>query len=305
LSWQPSADQYLDFGRINARYGVANGYRPTDFFRTGSVRSVVSLDPTSLRENRQGSVMLRSQTLWSRGAFTAIYSPELSERRSRETFALDLGATNSTTRWLLALTRSFGSVEPQFLLFDEELGSPRAGLNLTGLLSPSVIGYVEWSGGSSKTTLQELFELPGVEEFRSQAAGGLTWTTKGEISLTFEYAYNELGETQSDWETLALQQGAGVQRFRQAIVDRQDMPLRNSVFVQARVDDVFVPQLDASAFVRVNLDDRSRLYWMSLRYHFSALDVGLQWHRFSGQPTSEYGARAGSVWQLFFTYYRG
>ena len=46
-------------GRINVRNGAALGYNPTDFFRSGALRSVVSIDPNSLRENRLGTVMLR------------------------------------------------------------------------------------------------------------------------------------------------------------------------------------------------------------------------------------------------------
>jgi hypothetical protein len=33
-SWQPSADMYLELGRINARKGAALGFNPTDFFKT-------------------------------------------------------------------------------------------------------------------------------------------------------------------------------------------------------------------------------------------------------------------------------
>ena len=66
ISWKPGENTLLDAGRINARYGIALGYNPTDFFKSYAVRSAVSVDPASLRENRQGSVMLRAQQLWDR-----------------------------------------------------------------------------------------------------------------------------------------------------------------------------------------------------------------------------------------------
>lgn len=104
LSWQPQAEHALDVGRINARYGVAYGYNPTDFFRAGANRSIVSLDPNTLKKNRQGSVMLRAQTLWSGGALTAMLSPKLAEQRNDGAFNLDLGATNAQDRWLIAVS---------------------------------------------------------------------------------------------------------------------------------------------------------------------------------------------------------
>ncbi len=63
LGWRAASDTLLDLGRINVRNGVATGYNPTDYFRVGAVRSVVSISPASLKENRQGSVMVRGQRL--------------------------------------------------------------------------------------------------------------------------------------------------------------------------------------------------------------------------------------------------
>jgi hypothetical protein len=63
LSRQAQPNQIVDLGRINVRNGVAMGYNPTDYFRIGALRSAISLDPASLRENRLGSAMLRYQTL--------------------------------------------------------------------------------------------------------------------------------------------------------------------------------------------------------------------------------------------------
>ncbi|MCX7220594.1 MAG: hypothetical protein NTY70_17185, partial [Burkholderiales bacterium] len=71
LSWQPQAHQLLDAGRINVPYGAASGYNPSDYFRDYAVRSAVSVDPSSLKKNRMGSVMLRGQQLWDSGSLTA------------------------------------------------------------------------------------------------------------------------------------------------------------------------------------------------------------------------------------------
>ncbi len=80
VGWQPTDAQALDLGRINARFGVATGYNPTDYFRTNSLRSLVSVDPNSLKKNRQGAFMLRGPTLWADGALTAVLSPRLARQ---------------------------------------------------------------------------------------------------------------------------------------------------------------------------------------------------------------------------------
>ena len=72
LSWQAQPDRIADLGRINVRNGVALGYNPTDYFRAGALRSIVSIDPASLRENRLGSAMVRAQALWESGSVTGI-----------------------------------------------------------------------------------------------------------------------------------------------------------------------------------------------------------------------------------------
>jgi len=102
VSWQWRPDQIADLGRINTRYGVALGYNPTDYFRANAIRSIISIDPASLRENRLGSVMIRGQTLWTAGSFTALYSPKLADRPNESAFSPDFGATNVRDRWLLA-----------------------------------------------------------------------------------------------------------------------------------------------------------------------------------------------------------
>src|SRR5262249_52874404 len=49
LSWQMQPDRIGDIGRINTRYGAATGYNPTDYFRANAIRSIISIDPASLR----------------------------------------------------------------------------------------------------------------------------------------------------------------------------------------------------------------------------------------------------------------
>jgi hypothetical protein len=81
LSWQPRNDVILDVGRVNQYSGVAIGYNPSDFFRGGALRSPVSVDPTSIKTDRQGSVMLRGQALWEGRSVTALQRHRTQEGR--------------------------------------------------------------------------------------------------------------------------------------------------------------------------------------------------------------------------------
>ena len=150
VSWQPQPQNILDLGRVNLRYGVATGYNPTDFFRAGAVRSVVSVAPASLRENRLGTAIVRGQTFWAGGALTALYAPKLADRPNSSPFSLDFGSTNSEQRWLFAYSQKVAAdFTPQFLLFGETHDAPQFGLNLTTLLNDATVAYLEWSGGTS------------------------------------------------------------------------------------------------------------------------------------------------------------
>ncbi len=90
-----SGSEIVDFGRINVREGVGFAYNPTDYFRADAVRAVLSIDPDTLRDERMGTLMARSQTLWSSGSLTAILAPKVDASPNDSTLNPDLGATNA------------------------------------------------------------------------------------------------------------------------------------------------------------------------------------------------------------------
>ena len=291
LSWQPEPARAMDVGRINARYGVAAGYNPTDYFRSGANRSITAIDPSSLKKNRQGSVMLRGQTLWSGGSLTATASPHLADQPTDASFDIDLGATNRQNRWLLALSQQLtDSINPQWLLYGEGAQSPQWGFNLTGLLGQATVAYVEWSGGRSASQLAQA--LQGVDDtaFRSRLATGLTTTTEQKLSLTLEYDFNGAAPAQDAWTALGRTAPQAYAQYRKWVQDKFDLPTQQSVFVYLAWQDALVNQLDVNAMLRHNLDDHSQLAWLEARYHWSHTDLALQWQRNSGNPGSEFGA---------------
>jgi len=305
LSWQPATDRIADLGRINARQGVALGYNPTDYFRAGALRSIVSLDPASLRENRLGSVMLRGQTLWAGGSLTALYSPKLADHPNASAYSPDLGATNRQDRWQLALGQTFSDrINPQALISGGAGQSPQFGFDLTGLVNDATVVYGEWSGGRAPSLAAQALALAQDAAFRSRLATGLTYTSPTNVTLTLEYDYNGAGLGAADWNALRRGPAAAYAAYRGFVADRQDLPTRQAVFVYALWQDALFKHLDLTAMVRQDVVDNSRLQWLEARYHFTRIDLALQAQLNNGRPGSNYGALSERrMWQLLARYF--
>jgi hypothetical protein len=305
LSWQVQTDRVADLGRINVRNGVATGYNPTDYFRAGALRSVVSLDPASLRENRLGSGMMRGQTLWNSGSLTALYSPKLADKPSDSVFNPDLGATNQRSRWQLALSEKLSdALNPQWLLSGGAGQSAQLGLNLTALPNDATVAYLEWSGGRGSSLAAQA--LGGREDvaFRSRLSSGLTYATPGNVTLTAEYQYNGAGLDQAGWNVLRRGPPAAYGMYRNLVTNLQDPPTRDQVFLYAVWQDAVVKHLDLTAMVRHDVADHSRLQWVEARYHWTRVDVALQTQLNTGNSGSNYGALPDRrLWQVLLRYF--
>jgi len=305
VSWQARPDRIGDLGRINALYGVAYAYNPTDYFRANAVRSVVSIDPASLRENRLGSVMLRGQMLWPGGSFTALYSPKLADQPSDSPLSLDLGATNDRNRWLLAASQKISeNLNPQEMLYGVAGEAPQMGVNLTSLLNDATVTYLEWSGGRSASLLAQALQIPEDVAFRSRLAAGLTYTAPIKLSMTVEYQYNGAGLDQAGWEALRQGPPAAYVRYRTFVAGQQDPPTQQKVFLRASWQDSLANHLDLTTNFFLSVVDSSRQWWVEVRYHWTHVDIALQWQVNSGSPGSEYGAIGErQVWQALATYF--
>jgi len=305
VSWQAQPDRIADFGRINVRNGVAFGYNPTDYFRAGALRSVVSLDPASLRENRLGSAMLRGQTLWEGGSLTALYSPKVAEQPSSASFNPDWGATNRRARWLMAYSQKLSDgLSPQWLLSGGEGQSTQVGLNLTALPNDSTVAFFEWSGGRAPSLAAQALIRPDDTVFRSRVSSGLTYTTADNISLTAEYDYNGAAMGRTDWDALRRGSPAAYGLYRGFAATVQDPATRHNLFLYALWQDALVKRLDVAAMVRHDLIDHSRLQWLEARYHWTHVDFALQTQLNTGAAASNFGALTDRrVWQAVARYF--
>jgi len=291
LSWQAQPDRIADLGRINVRNGVATGYNPTDYFRTGALRSIVSLDPASLRENRLGSAMVRGQALWESGSVTGIYSPKLADRPNNGAYNLDLGATNQRGRWLVAASQKVSEqFHPQFLVSGGEGQSAQFGANATALLNDATVAFAEWSGGRSPSLLTQALGTPDDSAFRNRTAIGFTYTTADNLSLTAEYDYNGTGLDRDGWNALRRGSPLAYGRYRTFAATVQDPATRHNLFFYASWTDAMIKHLDLTAMLRYDAVDSSRLQWFEARYHWTKVDLALQAQMNLGKPGTNFGA---------------
>lgn len=298
VSWQPADAQAFDLGRINARFGVATGYSPTDYFRANSLRSVVSVDPGSLKKNRQGVFMLRSQTLWEGGALAALVAPRLSRQPDSAPVALDDGAGKAGGRWLLAWSERWGErLDPQWLLYGDGRNPVQAGLNLAALANDATVLFVEWSGGRGRSQLSQALGLDADWRFRQRLSTGLTYTSRHKLALTLEYSSNNAAPDGAQWRALQSGSPGRLALYRNWTASAQELTTRTQAALYANWPDALVPHLDLGAMVRVNGADHSRLHWLEARYHWRQADVALQWQSSSGSSRSDFGA-APRAWQI-------
>ncbi len=292
LGWQdPEAAHVLEAGRVNLREGPAYGYNPTDYFKTNALRTITTADPASLRESRLGTVMLRGQTLWGTSSLAAVYAPKLTSEASTEGISTDLGSTNDRHRGLLSLGQRWSdALSSQILLYKDTDTSAQLGASVSALVSDAVVWHAEWSGGQSATLQQLALGLPAEESFHQRLALGLTYTTATRLSLTAEYHHNGAGMDRTEWEALRATAPQALPVVYRYGLEQQDNVSRDALFFYAMQRDLGVKNLDLTAMLKLNGNDRSRLAWMELRYRMERMDLTLQWQHTSGEAGSEFGS---------------
>ncbi|MBK6469427.1 MAG: hypothetical protein IPF94_01505 [Betaproteobacteria bacterium] len=307
VGWQnETATQLVDLGRINLRDGPGYGYNPTDFFRDQALRTVTTVNPFTLRENRLGTVMLRVQQLWPESSLSLVLAPKLRSVRSSEGFSADLGATNSRSRSSLALGNRWSEkLNTQVIAYKEDSASVRLGGSLTALVSQAAVVHAEVSRSSEPDLLSRALGLPATATSRNRLSAGLTYTTESRLSITAEAQYNGFALDRDQW----LSQVQGNPQVQAAYYvtaqDLQDNAGRESWLLYAVQRDLGVKGLDLTVLLKVNSNDRSRMVWLDLRRRFDKADLALQFQDNSGVAGSEFGVipirrSAGLVATFYF-----
>lgn len=291
VSWQSEAGQTLiEFGRINLRYGPAYGYNPTDFLRSGSVRSQTSVDPLSVRENRMGTVMFRTQQLWAGGGASMLYAPKLASGSSAHSFSADFGATNNSHQALVAVSGQLSDkFSGQLLAHGQDGRGLSVGANATWLVSDSTVAFAEWAAGRDTPLLVLGANGGAAKARRHRAVAGATFTSGKNISVTAEFEYNGFAADRAGLSQLARFGSEALGSYLGAAQFRQESASRRAVLLYAVQRGGLSKNTDVTALLRINTEDHSRFAWLELRHHFTKWDVAMQWQRSAGSATSEYG----------------
>jgi hypothetical protein len=300
VSWQPATQSYLDFGRINLKSGVAEGFNPTDFFKTRSVIEPLTADPTVLREDRLGTLMLRGQRLWEHAGLTVAIAPKLYDpspiytNTTLPSFDPTLDRTNAHDRFLLKADADLAeNVSPE-LLFYREGNMTRWGANLTESIGQSIVAYGEWSGGNRASLIDDALRYgrdtgtipanaPGAlpenarKSFQNALSLGASYTV-GQITFNLEYHYDQAAFSHQDWRNWFRIGSANA--FNRAItnqlwylrsyaLDQQEPLSKQTAFLRADWTDAFVPKLELTALANIDLYDGSAFGQVTADYYLS------------------------------------
>lgn len=327
MEWRLEDQTYIALGRINLKSGIALGYNPTDFFKTRTVSEPLSADPTVLREDRLGTVMLRLQHIWRGGSFTLAFAPRL--RRPSpiysniglSSFDPMLGRTNPDNRFLLKGTIDLSAdMSPEVLLYHDDHGT-RFGLNLSKTLGQSVVAYVEESTSRRRDLIAEAFDFgrltgalpvgapdelppsPG-DSLKNELAVGASYTTASRVTWNLEYHLNQAGFTSQDWShwfaggsdpAAPSVLASELWYVRGYALDQQEQNTEQAAFVRADWSNAFGLNLELSGFVNVDLRDGSGQaqgeadYFLSNTWTLGILAAGD-----FGSPRSDFGSLPAS-----------
>ncbi len=323
LTWEPATRTYIEIGRINLRSGVALGYNPTDFFRARTLLDQATADPAALRENRLGTVMLRTQHIADWGTVAFAYAPKLADP-SRigmgATVPLDphLDRTNAVDRFHMSVHADIAGLAPEASLYHDGR-NVRAGLSASATIGQQVVVYGEWSGGPQQSGIAEAIAygirtgtlpagfpvLPANgtgTRTRHDAAIGLSWTSASKVTVNAEYLFHEAGFSRQNWASW-FRLGHNVPTLagpswylRGYAADQQQPMARQQVFLRVAWSDSGIRDLDLTALTFINLDDGSARAQVSAVYNFDRnWTAGLYIAGNSGAPRSDYGSLKSAI----------
>lgn len=332
ISWQPHDGVYFDVGRINLRSGAALGFNPTDFFKSRAVVEPLSADPSVLREDRLGALMLETQYVGRGRALTVAVAPALVASSPIYTdtglpsFNPSIDRTNDHYRILVKGSFRAGSDFNPELLYYREGNQDRFGVNLTRGIGQKEIVYAEWAGGQGTNLIDEALRygratgtLPAIAasplpdnagiHLQNGLSIGASYTTTNKITFNLEYHLHQAGFSRQDWNNWfdigRSQPGAfsiakELWYIRAYALDQQVPLTKHSTFLRADWVDAFVPNLEITGFVNTDLYDGSSLIQSSADYYISrSWTIGAQVSANAGSRRSDFGSLPQSVGALF------
>ncbi len=296
LTWETSPRTYLEAGRINLKNGIALGYNPTDFLKSRTTVDRASIDPSSLREDRLGSLMAMGQKIWDNGAVTLAFSPEVTTQSplsADQNVSFDplFGRTNGDNRLLASFRYTMADLNPQALLFVDPIGT-HIGVNLSRVMTPSIVAYAEWSGvqessltdravtfgrqtGSLPPQLPLLPQTDSGTHFQNDLVLGASWTSSFDLTVNLEYHFHQAGFDAEDfnrWVTLGgtnSRLASEVWFIRQYAADQEEPLMQHEIFLRFDWQDILPSRLNAGLVMFISPYDGSVMAQASAQYFIS------------------------------------
>ncbi|HYK10250.1 MAG TPA: outer membrane lipoprotein-sorting protein [Gemmatimonadales bacterium] len=294
VSWAPLHESYLEVGRINVHDGVALGFNPTDYFRSRTLIAQVSVDPSVRRDDRLGVLMVRAEHLWTGGEVSLTFAPRLQAPApipigEDAGWSPEFDHTNGADRVLATAGADVAGLSPQ-VFFYLEGGRTQFGASVSRLVSQSVVGYIEYSGGAGRSLAEEATDfgketgsLPGAApvpdlgdaglRFRSDVAAGASWANSGaKLTINAEIHYHETGFDRAAWrrwfaEGDSSSRGAAAMWYIRAFANDKQQPMaRRQLFLRADRSDALIRDLELTGFAIVDLSDGSSLVQLAANY---------------------------------------
>jgi hypothetical protein len=323
VEWQPSETTWLEVGRINLRNGVALGFNPTDFFRPRTVIDPLTADPSVLREDRLGTLMVSAQSLWRYGSFLLAYAPRVTlptaiyTPRNEPSIDPGLDRTNAQDRLLAKASLNIAdSFNPEVLFYHAGTRS-QVGTNLTLPAGHDTVLYLEWAGGVRSNLIADALHYgqttgtlpasvtallpndPGAR-FMNDVSVGASYATENRMTFNLEYHFHQAGFSSSDWRNwfgTSARRGsvAGVNNalwyIRSYAQDQQEPVARHAVFLRMDWQDALVKDLGLTALASIDLRDGSGFVQATAGYNLSRTwTVGVLASATYGGRQSDFGS---------------
>jgi len=323
VGWDSSDGFRVEAGRVNVKNGMATGFNPTDWFRSGSKVATSSADPSAVREGRLGTLMLRAQTVWDGGSASLAYAPKVGSRPDLTKRVGDwspaMERTNHEDRVVGTLGFDIGDLTLQGAAMWRAEGS-RFGFNASRPFSDSVVGYVEWSGGWGRSLIDagedwgrktglipppapDILDPGSKSRFLNDLAAGFSWTSEYKVTVYAEYHFHEAGMSGAEWKRWFDRARAGdapslgaLWNIRSYAEFEQDPATRHRGFVRVSWSDAFTPKLELSGFTTFNLSDGSGTAQIEANYPITdAWNVIGTASTTYGGPRTEFGILSGAA----------
>ncbi|HEY4043014.1 MAG TPA: hypothetical protein VGM32_14375 [Rhodopila sp.] len=301
VQFQPNPTTWIELGRVNIRNGVALGYNPTDFFRPRTVIDPLTADPSVLREDRLGTLMVSVQSLWQFGSIQLAYAPRVTlptaiyTPRDEPSFDPGLDRTNAQDRFLAKASLNIApSFNPEVLFYHAGTRS-QIGANLTAPAGHDTVLYLEWAGGVRSDIITDAFSygqttgtLPASvtsllpndpsARFMNDLAVGASYATENRMTFNLEYHFHQAGFSSSDWRNwfAASAQRGSVQGVNAALwyirsyaQDQQEPVARHTAFLRFDWQDAFIKDVEVTALASIDLQDGSGFMQTTVGYNLS------------------------------------